>query len=112
MALFGRPVLVQIDATLTWEFSRDPETGGWIAVCRPLNLNAVGDTMGELQECANEAVMLLFRDLLATGELAAFLQRNHWRPLTPLPAAGTGRVQFDVPANWDRKARLEELIPA
>jgi predicted RNase H-like HicB family nuclease len=112
MALFTKPVLVQIEANLLWEVARHPSTGRFIGVCRPLNLNAVGDTWAEFQECANEALQVLFADLFKEGELEEFLRRNGWRVLTPLPARSSPTPRFDVPFSLERRARFEELVPA
>lgn len=106
-----KPVIVQIQAQILWEVHHDPESNKWIGVCRMLNLNAVGDTWGEFVECANEAMQLLFEDLFEDGELEEFLRLNGWHPQTPLPARGT-RTRFDIPFDWERKARYEELLAA
>jgi len=104
--------VVQIEAkNLVWVGHRDPETGTWIAVCKALNLNAVGDTWAELQECANEAMALLFADLLENSELSDFLYRNGWRLRGPLPQPGV-KPLFDVPADWNSNARFDELVGA
>lgn len=110
--MFGRkPVLVQIEANLAWVVARDPVDGHWFGVCQAINANAAGDTWEDFQACANEAMALLFGDLYASGELEAFLARNHWRAETPLPAPGT-IVKFDVPFTIERRNRVEELIGA
>ena len=111
MGLFGKKVfLVQIEASIVWESYRDPRTGTYTAVCRMLNLNAVGDTAAELQACANEAMQLLFEDLFETGELEKFLRENGWRPRGELPSPDKS-VRFDIPADWRQRQRFEELIP-
>jgi len=112
MALFKKPVLVQIEGNLLWEVVRDPHGGRFIGVCRALNLNAVGDTWAEFQECANEAIQVLFEDLFKEGELEEFLSRKGWRALTPLPPRGAGAPQFDVPFSLQRRDRFEELVSA
>lgn len=112
MRLFKKPVLVQVEADLVWQVVRNQTTGRFIGVCRPLNINAVGDTWGEFQEAANEAIQVLFADLFKEGELEEFLRRHGWRALTPLPARGSASPRFDVPFGLERKARFEELVPA
>ena len=110
--IFGRkePAHVQITATLTWEVVQDPHTGQYIGVCRPLNLNGMGASWVEFQECANEAIQLLFQDLFEDDELEAFLRRNGWRM--------TGEVQpgqtpvFDVPADITQLAEMKDLTRA
>jgi len=112
MPLFKKAALVRIEADLMWEVARNPTTGRFIGVCRALNLNAVGDTWGEFQECANEAIQLLFADLFTEGELEEFLRRNGWRALGPLPAQRSVTPRFDVPFSLERRARFEDLVPA
>ncbi|MCX6069409.1 MAG: hypothetical protein NTU91_00910 [Chloroflexi bacterium] len=107
----GQPVVVHIQATVPWELAQAPLDGHWFGVCRPLNLNAIGDTWAEFQECANEAIQLLLQDLLGGGELEAFLQRNGWRTAAALPAPGT-KVRFDFPMAAQQKSCLDELIGA
>src|SRR5207245_5687001 len=69
LRMFGpKKVLVQIDANLLWEVARDESTGRFIGVCRPLNLNAVGDTWPEFLEAAAETLQLLLEDLFEEGE--------------------------------------------
>ena len=107
----SKPITVQIQANITWQAYHDPKSDTWIAVCRALNLNAIGDTFAEMQECANEAMALLFLDLFKTGELEAFLRTNSWRPRGELPEPGR-LVRFDVPAEWREAARSEDLVHA
>jgi hypothetical protein len=110
MRLFRpRAVKVQFDATVTWHYAQDPETGAWIGVCPALNLNAVGDTWAEMQEAVVEATGLLFVDLFEAGELESFLREKGWH-VSQLPKPGQ-RVQFDVPLNVSR-APIQELVPA
>ena len=104
-----QPVVVHIQATVPWEAAQAPLDGHWFGVCRPLNLNAVGDTWAEFQECANEAIQLLLEDLLSTGELEAYLHSNGWRTTAALPAPGT-KVRFDLPIAIQRKSRLDKLV--
>ena len=111
MALFAKKqVLVRIEAKLEWKVMRDPESGAWIGACPALNLNAVGDTWIDFQQCADETLDLLLRDLFNTGELHAFLREHGWRSVNELPPPGT-HVRFDVPFET-RRARFEDLVPA
>lgn len=100
--------VVQIQANLVWEAARDANTGVWIGVCRALNLNAIGDTWAEMQECANEAMTLLFTDLFVEGELPAFLRQNGWKE-SGLPKRGT-EPQFDIPVDWQRRSGFDQLV--
>jgi len=112
VSIFSKPkaVLVSIEAKLVWEVSRDPETQTWIGVCRPLNLNALGDTWAEFQECANDAIALLLTTLLREGEFEPFLRKHGWTPsIVPPP---TANVRWDVPFEVERLSRVRQLIPA
>ena len=104
-------VIVQIEANLVWKVLRDPATDTWIGVCDALNMNAVGDTWAEFQECANEAMSLLFTDLFEDGELESYLRANGWHLGSPAPAPGS-KPRFDIPFDSHRAASVEDLIPA
>lgn len=104
-------VVFRIDANLQWEVLRDPETGRWIGICRPLNLNAAGDTWTDFLECVSEAIELLLEELFKKGELPAFLQRQGWRPVGPIPQPGK-RIRWDVPFRTHQVTRSADLVPA
>ncbi len=107
-----RQVVMQIEAkNLIWEGYHDPKSNMWVGVCNALNLNALGETWDELQQCANDAMATLFLDLFKTGELADFLRANNWRQVGATPAPGQV-VRFDVPADWKRSARFDGLVNA
>jgi hypothetical protein len=110
--LFGKAksVLVRIESNLVWEVVREGD-GPWMGVCRPLNLNAIGDTWGEFLEAANEATGVLLSDLLQEGELAAFLTRLGWHHSGDLPAPGIA-ARFDVGFDVKKRARFDDLVPA
>ena len=100
---------VQIQAKIFWVAHQDPTTGHWLGVCPPLNLNASGETYAELQACANEAMALLFLDLVEDGDLPAFMSKNGWKVVGP--AVQPGRIpQFDIPADWKTGSRYEDLM--
>jgi len=107
--MFGKPALVKIEANLTWKVARDPQSGAFIGVCEPLNLNAIGDTFEEFQEAANEAMALLLEDLFAENELNEFLRNQGWQLLNELPPPGSRVPRFDVPFDIDR-TELSELM--
>lgn len=87
---------VLVDVTVGWRYGQDPESAQWIGVCPALNLNALGGTIGELLDSANQATVLLFEDLFASGELAAFLAQHGWSQKVHVPPPGS-RVRFEVP---------------
>ncbi len=87
---------VEIQANLPWKAFRDNATRAWVAVCEPLNITVEADTWSALNETISDALDLLFRDLLKTGELNTFLRDKGWSALTPLPARPQN-VRFDIP---------------
>ena len=105
-----RQFIVQIEGNIQWQTAREPTTGVWIGVSPQLNLNASGDTWGELTEAMNEATAMLLTDLLESGQLGTFLREHGWQS-SPLPAPGK-RVKFDVPLSLSQARSVRELIPA
>lgn len=110
VAVFSKKsITVQIEANITWKVARDPDSGDWVGVCDALNLNAIGDTWADFQECANEAIELLFQDLFREGELDQFLLEHGWRPMTALPEPGRN-VRFDVPNHTTIASSVDDLV--
>lgn len=105
-----RIVQVRIEANVEWAFGEDPDSSEWIGYCPGLGLNAIGDTFAEVQQCASEALHLLFLDLFREGQLAAFLQNRGWMPQNGLPESGTA-PRFDA-SYVTRLASARELVPA
>jgi predicted RNase H-like HicB family nuclease len=105
-----KTVTVHVQAKLVWEVHIHPQTRQYMGICRMLNLNAVGDSWGDFQQAANEAMQLLLEDLFEEGDLQRFLHRNGWRLATPLPNRGDARPCFDVPYETDFKRDPEELL--
>jgi hypothetical protein len=79
-----------------WTACRDPQSGYWIAVCKPLKQTVSGETWAELNESIGETLQLLFRELLEKDELASFLRNHGWKFDQPVPERRTN-VRFDVP---------------
>ncbi|MDE2639909.1 MAG: hypothetical protein OXI03_04910 [Chloroflexota bacterium] len=96
---------VEIHGDFTWDFARNPASGLWIGFCEQLGLNADGATFEELQECMNEAITLLFRDLYEEGDLTPFLEEHGWtmsaEESTPPPK---DEPRFDVPYEQRRRS--------
>ena len=103
------PFVIQIRATVFWQGFYNQKTRTWIGVCQALNQNAIGDTWGELQACANEAMQLLFADLVRTNEFDSFLREHGWTAQNSLAAASRAPLRFDVPTDWKQQSRYEEL---
>jgi hypothetical protein len=104
--------ITRIEAkNVVWQGAYDADSGMWVGVCKAFNLNALGETWSELQECANDAMATLFVDLFVTGELAEFLRENGWQH-GPMPQPGQV-PQFDIPVPWEPPAkRIDQLVPA
>jgi len=97
---------VTIEGNILWQFAQDPGTGEWVGVCHHLNLNALGETFGDAQACAVDAMQALFEALLQSGEFDAFLRRNGWTVTDGTPAPGQ-HTRFDVPFNVERISAKE-----
>ena len=111
MPFFGKPPpLVRIEANLIWKVALDAQAQVYVGTCEPLNLNAMGNTWAEFQECANEAIGLLLADLFEDNELEGFMRQNGWALLSEMPPPGR-TPQFDVPFGTDL-TELRELIMA
>ncbi len=88
--------VVRIHSKMKWSAFRDPVTKYWVAVCDPLKLTVQGETWRALLESISDTIDLVFKDLVATGELEQFLETHGWRRQGEVPAKPT-RVRFDVP---------------
>jgi predicted RNase H-like HicB family nuclease len=87
--------IVRVQATLPWQCSFG-KSGNWVAVCDPLKLTVQSGTWSELVEDIADALDLMFKDLLETGELTPFLRERGWTLIGPVPRAPKN-VRFDVP---------------
>lgn len=104
------PVVIQIEANIQWQVARDLAARLYVGVCQPLNLNAVGETWIEFQECANDALATLLLDLFQSGEFEGFLRANGWSA-SSIPEPGT-TPRFDVPFDVRRAGSVQELVAA
>jgi predicted RNase H-like HicB family nuclease len=112
MSIFGKqPVLVEIRARVRWQVAQDVTDGHWFGVCPDLNVSAAGDSWTEFQECASEAMSLLFQNLFKRGEMEGFLRRHGWTTNRPLPEPGT-RATFVVPYGIEHRDRVRDLATA
>ena len=86
---------------LNWRTEMSRKTGVWVGICDALRLTVQADDWAELCEMMNESMDLLFRDLLETGEIEAYLRKNGWKAAARLPSPKQAKgVRFDVPANF------------
>lgn len=112
MNIFGKqPILVEIRARVLWQVAQDRTDGHWFGVCPDLNISAAGDTWTEFQECASEAMSLLFSSLFKRSELDGFLRAHGWTTARPLPAPGT-RAHFVVPFGIEHREQVRDLVRA
>ena len=100
--------VIQIQATIVWFAHRDPDSGMWIGVCPTLNLNALGETWADLQDCANQAMALLFAERLAAGEFDAFVKHQNWQVRYGVSRTGS-EPRFDIPTEWKERSRFADL---
>ena len=103
--------VVQVEANLKWLVTRDAQTGMYMGVCQPLNLNAMGETQAEFTEAASQAIALLLLDLLEDGELDTFLRQHGWSLMNELPPPGK-RPTFEVPFGIEITDDARELVAA
>ena len=108
MAIFRKKVLVRIEAQVQWIAKYDVEARVYMGLCPALNLNAIGDTWIDFQECANEAMGALFMDLFRSGEFVQFMRVKGWQ-FSPLPAAGSA-PRFDIPFETRQVSELSHTI--
>jgi hypothetical protein len=89
-------VQIDIKARIPWACSKTAN-GNWIADCELLGLTIQSTRYSELTEDIGDALDMLFRDLLSSNELDAFLEEHGWtRTSVPLPAVPE-EATFDVP---------------
>ena len=89
--------IVRLDVNnLQWHVRPRATGGGYVASCGLLGQAVEGDTHGEVVGMIQAVMTELFRDLLADGELAAFLREHGWRAISPIPQSSDD-VHFDVP---------------
>lgn len=92
--------VVHINAQVQWVFTQDAPSGRWVAVCDPLGLTVEGHTHAEMREHIDEAINLVLKNMVVTGEIERFLRERGWRAMSKMPSPremADERVQFDVP---------------
>lgn len=92
--------VVTVNAQVQWKYSQDPRSGRWIAVCDPLALTIEADTHTELRENIADAMNVLIRSMLKSGDLEEFLRDRGWADAYQTIAKavrGDRNVFFDVP---------------
>lgn len=105
-------IRIVVKGQLAWQVAVDPQSDLWIGVCERLNLHAVGETMADFQQCANDAIALLFADLFETGELDAFLRSRGWNKMEVSGGTPGRTPRFDVPAGIHVQPHMADLLTA
>ena len=91
--------VINIEGQVQWEIGRDGRSGDIVAVCKPLGMVMHGKDVLDLQTGINDSLNLLFRNLLRSGELEAFLRAHGWKA-GQLPIAHSPEwedANFNVP---------------
>ena len=81
----GHPILVEpgsamaaTKAHIQWIARECRESGHWVGECGALSIALEADSLEELRSVFDEALDLLFRDLLEEGKLVEFLVSRGW----------------------------------
>ena len=90
-------MIVRIEGQVQWTAFLDPKSEKWIGLCPVLNLVVEGDTWSDMQAEANHAARLLMQELLASGDLDAFLRTHGFRADVPHDVPPSDII-FDIPA--------------
>jgi len=77
--------IVRVIGEIPWRSSYDSRAAQWVAVCDALNLTTGGETWAELQANEQDAINLLFHDLVHRGELEELLGRFNLRLSESIP---------------------------
>ena len=99
--------IINVQAKVQWNYCLDPKSKQWIAACDMLGLVVSEERFEALGTAMNNALDTLFRELMAEGELDAFLKKHGWKKQGE-PPKKNGRVHFDIPFNT-RQVRPSEL---
>jgi hypothetical protein len=90
---------ITVTSRVPWRAHYSPSSHRWIGICDPMNLTMEADSLDELHSVINEAIQLMFRDLLEDKELDAYLTGMGWTA-GPLPLNQPPEViEFDLP--WE-----------
>jgi hypothetical protein len=91
---------IKIQANVIWRAKQSSTSKRWIGVCEMMNLALEADSVDELRSVINEAMHLLFVDLVVDDELTEFLHARGWSMIGGVPEkAQVENVAFDVP--WE-----------
>lgn len=84
---------IVLDAKIQCSVYRTEESDSWIVECDTLSVIVEGDSLEEACNLADEAISLLFTDLLDEGDLDLFLKKHGWRLKLPVPETPTKSVR-------------------
>ena len=84
---------IVLDAKIQCSVTRVEESDTWIVECSTLSVIVEGDSLEEACSLADEAISLLFTDLLDEGDLDLFLKSHGWKLMLPAPEIPTENVR-------------------
>jgi len=99
--------IINVQANVQWNYCLDAKSKNWVAVCDVLGLVVSEERFENLSVAMNNALDVLFRELMAEGELDAFLKKHGWKKEGE-PPKKSGRVHFEIPFNT-RQVKPSEL---
>ena len=80
---------------------RNPETGMWVGECDALGIVVEADSLDELHALVEEAITLLFADLIADGEARAFLEARGWTEIPDWLPSGIQDDAIEAVVPWN-----------
>ena len=69
--------VVRINGNAEWKIQKT-QSGLYVGICDPLGLTVQADTWAEMMEVINDAMEMLFSDLIETKEFEQFLSERGW----------------------------------
>jgi hypothetical protein len=88
--------VVRIEGNVKWEIHKAPG-GNWVGICEALQLTLQAETWGGLMEDIALTLDAVFKDLLASRELDAFLKDRGWSIAGTIPSRPEDVERFDMP---------------
>ncbi len=96
-------MMLQLNLKIRCEAEKIEQSGRWIGECKSLGIVVEGDSLDDVHNATDEAIDLLFADLVEDGELEEFLADRGWSLNEPIPDAVSEGVSVSVP--WELIAR-------
>lgn len=98
---------IRLDGRIQCSVNQVEDSASWIAECETLNVIVEGKSFEEVCSLADEAICLLFTDLLDDGDLDPFLKGLGWTLKGPIPKVSRApvRVPWEVVMPWELIAK-------